>query len=445
MTIASEITRINNNIASAYTAINTKGGTLPATQNSANLATAIASIPSGGAPAEVEEKDVNFYDYDGTRLYSYTTQEFANLSALPSNPSHTGLTAQGWNWTLADAKTFVAKYGFHNIGQMYTTSDGKTRVYVNLNEDTLQPYVGFALESGATATIDWGDGTAQSTVTGAGTDYTQAVRTQHTYSSAGRYVISISSSSKIYISGNSTASYLLTKNTNNNSNENRAYNACIEKLELGNVDFTTYALCCCQQLKTITMPNTITGILAQMFQYNQAIKCVVFPKSCTQYTTNAFSYCGAEVICINKETTALGYQGHRYAYSLKSLAVTEGTASVPSNYLQYCYGIRRFNIPEGTTTLTTSCYAYCVSMTHITIPASVTSIQASAFSYWYGAKYFDFTKHTAVPTLANANAFSNTPTDCKIVVPDDLYSTWVGASNWSTRASQIIKESDWNA
>lgn len=50
MTIASEITRINNNIASAYTAVNNKGGTLPATQNSANLATAIGSIPSGSTP-----------------------------------------------------------------------------------------------------------------------------------------------------------------------------------------------------------------------------------------------------------------------------------------------------------------------------------------------------------------------------------------------------------
>lgn len=47
MSIASEITRINNNIASAYTAVNSKGGTLPATQNSANLATAISSVPAG--------------------------------------------------------------------------------------------------------------------------------------------------------------------------------------------------------------------------------------------------------------------------------------------------------------------------------------------------------------------------------------------------------------
>ena len=44
MSIASEITRINNNIAAAYTAIGNKGGTLPLTQNSANLASTISDL-----------------------------------------------------------------------------------------------------------------------------------------------------------------------------------------------------------------------------------------------------------------------------------------------------------------------------------------------------------------------------------------------------------------
>ena len=44
MTIASEITRIKNNIASAYTACNNMGATMPVTQNSANLANCIDTI-----------------------------------------------------------------------------------------------------------------------------------------------------------------------------------------------------------------------------------------------------------------------------------------------------------------------------------------------------------------------------------------------------------------
>lgn len=49
MSIASEITRINNNIAAAYTALDGKGATLPETQNSANLADTIDTISAGGS------------------------------------------------------------------------------------------------------------------------------------------------------------------------------------------------------------------------------------------------------------------------------------------------------------------------------------------------------------------------------------------------------------
>lgn len=45
MSVQSEITRITGNIASAYTAVSGKGGTLPSAQNSANLPAAIESIP----------------------------------------------------------------------------------------------------------------------------------------------------------------------------------------------------------------------------------------------------------------------------------------------------------------------------------------------------------------------------------------------------------------
>lgn len=51
MSIASEITRINSNIADAYTACNSKGATMPQTQNSDNLATTISGIQTGITPS----------------------------------------------------------------------------------------------------------------------------------------------------------------------------------------------------------------------------------------------------------------------------------------------------------------------------------------------------------------------------------------------------------
>lgn len=48
MSIASEITRISGNIADAYTSLSAKGATMPASQNSTNLADTIDSIQTGG-------------------------------------------------------------------------------------------------------------------------------------------------------------------------------------------------------------------------------------------------------------------------------------------------------------------------------------------------------------------------------------------------------------
>lgn len=60
MTIASEIERISNNIASAYAACESKGATMPQVQNSANLATCINSV-SGGSdlPEGIHKVTIN--------------------------------------------------------------------------------------------------------------------------------------------------------------------------------------------------------------------------------------------------------------------------------------------------------------------------------------------------------------------------------------------------
>jgi hypothetical protein len=58
--------------------------------------------------------------------------------------------------------------------------------------------------------------------------------------------------------------------------------------------------------------------------------------------------------------------------------------------------------------------------------------------------YYDFSQHATIPTLANTDAFSSIPSDCKIIVPDSLYDNWIVATNWSSYVSYIIKKGDWD-
>lgn len=50
MSISSALQNAQQKVANAYTAVNNKGGTLPATQDLSNLPTAINTIPTGITP-----------------------------------------------------------------------------------------------------------------------------------------------------------------------------------------------------------------------------------------------------------------------------------------------------------------------------------------------------------------------------------------------------------
>lgn len=77
MSIASEILRIKNNIASAYTECSNQGATMPTNQNSSNLANCINSISGSGTYPVGIPRGV-----DNNGVYGYPTSNFA--FALPS-------------------------------------------------------------------------------------------------------------------------------------------------------------------------------------------------------------------------------------------------------------------------------------------------------------------------------------------------------------------------
>jgi hypothetical protein len=82
-------------------------------------------------------------------------------------------------------------------------------------------------------------------------------------------------------------------------------------------------------------------------------------------------------------------------------------------------------------------------MTKIAIPSTVTNIEAQAFYGCYSMKLYDFTALSAIPTLANANAFYNIHADCKIVVPDELVDDWKAADNWQNYATYIVGKTEY--
>ena len=386
----------------------------------------------GSGPAQdVAEKDVNFYDYDGTRVYSYTKSQFNALESMPELPTHSGLTAQKWNWTLTDAKNFMNTKSKLDIGALYITDDNKTRIYITLTEDRKSPYLGLAFAG--SIKVEWGDGNNQ-TISGSGTS--TVVNTQHNYSKGGDYVITIeplTASTDIYILGDSNGSKLISSNPTTaaeNRDFNLLYRSCVKKIELGksntqtrNITIGQYGLKNLINLETIVIPHVSSSASSYTYAFDGCfnLKCVVFPEEYTMINNYYFQNC----------------------HSLKNVICPKSITIIRQNAFYYCEGLKHFVCPPEVTTINSETFRYCYSFEYF-ISSNLSSLSSQCFATNMSAKYYDFTACTSVPS-GGATMFANIPSDCKIVVPDSLYETWIATSNWSTYSSNIIKKTDWEA
>lgn len=190
MSIATEITRLQGAKSSIKTAIENKGVIVPSNTTLDGYASLIDTISQG--IQEAEENDVNFYDYDGFRVASFTIAQAKAFTAeqysaiLP--PNHEGLTFQGWNWTLNDITTYNRRY--IDIGANYTTTDGKTHIFVTISEgNNTDTHVYFWWGNG-TLDIDWGDESTHYSLAHGSTF--SGAKITHSYPSIGNYDVKIS-------------------------------------------------------------------------------------------------------------------------------------------------------------------------------------------------------------------------------------------------------------
>ena len=336
----------------------------------------ISMFPIGvrDSSSVANSKEVNFLDYDGTILYSYTAAEFAALSSMPANPTHDGLTAQGWNWSFANAKAYVAKYGNLNIGQMYITDDGKTRIYIHLEEGRTSPVLGVCVNG--TVDIDWGDGTTHDTLTGS--DISTAVYTSaHNYAALGDYVIQLTVTGSMGFRSNGSLIY-----ASGSDNRNYVYKNAIQKVELGSgvTSIDNSAFQNCYNLLSITIPVGVTSIGSSAFNGCYSLSSISIPNGVTSIGGYAFSYCySLSSISIPNGVTSIDGSAFYECNSLSSVTIPDSVTSINSSAFQNCYSLSSVTIPDGVTSISDSAFSYCRSLSSVTIPDGVTSIGDKAF------------------------------------------------------------------
>ena len=281
--------RNSETVAAAIEAVNT----IISEQNAAlkALKDTLSQKAAGGGSVNptATAKAVNFRDYDGTILYSYTVDEAAALTELPPLPEHSGLICQGWNWTLDSIKAMGRAV---EVGAMYITDDGKTRIYIHLEDGRTSPMLGCC--PNGTVTVDWGDGTEPDTLTGTSISTVQWTPT-HEYGAAGDYVIKLTVDGSMGLAGNGSSnqySYLL-RYSSGGDGRNLVYQSAIEKVEIGDgvTSIGSNVFRSCSSLSAITIPVGVTSIGSNAFRSCSSLSAITIPVGVTSIDGSAFHYC----------------------------------------------------------------------------------------------------------------------------------------------------------
>lgn len=384
-------------------------------------------------PGQIEFKDVNFIDYDGTLLYSYTANEFLALVEMPPNPEHDRLIAQGWNWTLEEAKEVVTECGECLIGQEYDTKSGATEIDIELFEGRLSPYLGICLDG--TATIDWGDGYTETAV---GSNLNSPLTNlTHTYGRAGKYTIKISGGT-FTIKGDSGTSYLLVY-IQNGTILPRVYAPCVISIYMGmNAQLNGYATSNLFNLKSIVLCRSSTCFrnnVSSIFYTASALSALVIPR---EYTVVRTSYTieGASGI----QMVSYGYDFGFNTYVNTSFFsgriirhISPLRASIiPTGTFQQNGGLRTVKL-IGTTRIYSSAFDSCC-MLDLTLPNTLTTLENYSLVSMTSLGQLKFTSITP-PAALGSQTFSGLRTDCKIYVPRGSLEAYTTATNYPSSAT----------
>ena len=409
----------------------TEDGVIDTTYNS-SVEIAVAS----SLDPVVEEKDVNFIDYDGTIVYSYTTEEFAQLNSLPENPSHEGLVAQGWNWALSDAKSQVANSGILTIGQNYTTSDGATKIKIELEEEKLSPYLHLWVTEGVEATIDWGDDSEVDTIVGVGeSGFEESIFTLHNYQTPGEYIISINSEENGAVTfgawGNSA---LLLSNTDFKValSQDSYYVSAIKEINLSPVCKISYLMCDGMlNLEKISLPNNaeIDENGGEQFGLCYSLKGIVLPSNIGEISNYMFANCvNLTRIAIPYQITSYGNKAFNSCYLLKKAIIVDNVTTIGTECFKSCEALEKIYIPSSITSYPTSFLEHTFSLPSLTIGSNVTSLGSSSLaSSSFGELHF---KSTNPPTAIDNKVFSRLLSECIIYVPSGRRTTYMSTTNY---------------
>lgn len=358
-TTAQKLQAILDSKADIAAAIQEKGGTVPTKLS--EYGDAIRNIPAGTE----ELADVEFIDYDGRIVNRYMFAEASALSELPTLPSRTGFTNQGWNFTLSEVTSAASAENKITVGCTYITDDNTTRISLTIPDDDLTFSFNFGQTESKSVFLDWGDG-----VTDTPNSTTVSAR-KHTYPSGGDYTIVVTplkDYATFYLPGNIGGSGAVVNNQK------------INDISIGKiVSAGGYLINGCDSISAFSIPDGTT-IGNNIVAASRSLKAFVLPRSVTTTPSGVCSYCGnLSKVSIPPTTTAFAASGGSEFIGCGSLTNIRlpSVETVSTSAFDYCGQLKTVDAP-ALTTVKDFGFGNCGSLTKVN-SNSITVVTQSGF------------------------------------------------------------------
>lgn len=376
----------------------------------------------GGTP--VVEKDINFWDYDGELLYSYTLDELQALTELPPapTPKKDFLVFDEWNWTLEQIKSLNLPV---DVGATYNTIDGKTYAVIEVTDPAKMTITLNYYQKKDHFSINWGDGSPDEVYTESNTYKTLV----HTYANLGQYTITVEASN-LWAPGKNNANEPFI----GSGDSDTLSGLFLKEVFLGrNVLVFNYGFYR-TGLEAITLPKSMNyqDSRSNYFRYCCHLKTVIYPSDCPGFSSYHFRDAHSLSVCsVPYNATIMS----DFAYDqLKRFTASPNlkTFSVGSYT-----SIKEVFIAEGVETLGSNCFAFAVCLKNVDLPSTIKSVGSASFQGCYSLMRLRFRSATP-PTVANATAFGSFPPGCIVEVPAGSLAAYQSATNYGTIAAQMV-------
>ena len=394
----------------------------------AGFVSEIDSIQTGGgsAPAEeIKEKDVNFFDYDGTLIASYTEAEAKALTALPTPPEHSGLVFQGWNYTLQEV---IDNADAADVGALYTTDDGATRLEIEVSERR-DIRMRFSQTKASGVLIDWGDGKSERS---SGID--GQTSSLHNYEEPGKYTITLTIDDDCNVTlGSYSSHFICISSLGSNAAQN-----VLRKLHIG---------------------DRVVKIDKSAFYNHYALHSVSMNQGITALADECFKCSSIEFMTIPSGVEAIPYSAFNMCSCLRTISLPVSVQNLAQYSIYQCQALKRLNLKNVTNPqsravssdkaineiVVNADIAYipnyfcsdCTGLERVTFLGRVNTFYSGALSGCYSLKTVDLTHCEAVPTLQDTTTFNWANSDLEILVPAALADEWKQTTNWTRLATYI--------